>query len=240
MKKLLLSAILAVGTLVPMGAQNLMITSFGEEIPNGSTYKYSGYVWEEYDPGFYSVLTVNPELYLTSDVDATVTIHTLSEIPVGICAGGLCVRGKDITKDNVKVTAGAPLNLIFDWEEEFYGDTSTYEIPLITTSIEVWYNDNPANKYVITVEMGGVNASAGVEGIEVCADSVVFHGNSLSYDLAQASQLSLYSLSGKTVLTRGVSGSGSVSLDGLSKGIYLYRLTGKNGKVIKTSKIIIK
>ena len=239
MKKLLLATLLAVGGMMSASAQGLYLTSYGEEIPNGSTLNYTTYDWEIFAPDF-SVLTINPRVDLVTERDGTVTIHTSSNLIIGLCAGSLCERKTDITKDNVQMKAGTPLNIMLDWEQEFYEEIEEFEIPAISVLIEVWYNDNPDDKYVITWNFGGFKAFAGVESIGGDLNSINFHGNTLSYDLAQTSQLSVYSLSGKTVINKTVAGNGEVSLNGLSKGIYLYRVTGKNGKLVKTAKIIIK
>ena len=176
---------------------------------------------------------------MVAEEESPVTIHASSDTAFQLCAGGNCVRNKDITKSVENFEANVPLNLQLDWDTETFGEDEI-EIPEIKIEIELWYDENPDDVYSITLIMGGVNASAGVESIGSTLNSVVFKGNSLSYDVNGASQLSVYSLSGKTVINKSVSGNGSVSLEGLSKGVYMYRLTGKNGKTVKAAKIIIK
>ena len=239
MKKLLLSTLLAMGAMAPMAAQELAIQFEGENVENGGTVIYREYTAETFEsiPG-YTIWTVDPELYLVAGKQEPITIHAYSDISFQLCAGGDCVRKSDITKSVENFVAGVPLNLLLDWQTETY-EGNEIEIPDMTIHIEVWYDDDPENVYRITLMMGGITA-AGVESIGASQNSVVFNGNSLNYDVNGISQLSLYSLSGKTVMNKTVSGNGAVSLDGLTKGVYLYRLTGKNGKAVKAAKIIIK
>ena len=240
MKKLLLSTLLFAGGMIPMAAQGLAIQFEGKNVENGGTVVYKGYTVQTFEsmPG-YTIWTVDPELFLVSETDDLITVHASSDINFQLCAGGNCVRGNDITKNVENLEAGKPLNLQLDWETEtFEGDQ--VEIPEIKVAIEVWYDAEPENVYSITLIMGGVTANAGVESLGATLNSVVFNGNTLSYDVNGVSQLSLYSLSGKTVMNKAVSGNGSLNLDSLAKGVYIYRLTGKNGKTVKSAKIIIK
>lgn len=240
MKKLLLATFLAAGAMAPMSAQVLTVQFEGEDVENGGTVVYRGYTPSEFEdiPG-YIIWTVDPELHLVASEQDPITIHASSDTSFQLCAGGQCQRGTDITKSVENFVVGVPLNLQLDWETESFGEDEI-EIPEIKIDIELWYDANPNNVYSITLIMGGVNASAGVESIGSSLNSVVFNGKSLSYDVNGASQLSVYSLSGKTIMNKTVSGNGSLSLEGLSKGVYMYRLTGKNGKAIKAAKIIIK
>ena len=239
MKKLLLATLVVAGAVIPASAQGLYMTSYGKEIPNGSTITYKDYQWEQYEED-YAVVTINPGMFLVGDRTSTATVSTKSNVTIGLCAGGTCVRLKEITKKDVPVDANAPLDLILDWEEEIYGTEQELTIPEITVEIEAWYNDDPTSVYKITLVMGGFEATAGIEGVEASQDNILFNNNVIKYDLNQISNLSVYSLSGKTIMNQTISGNGSVSLDGLSKGIYLYRVAGKNGKVVKTAKVIVK
>ena len=241
MKKLLLATLLAAGGMIPMSAGEFSVLFENEPIENGSTVVFDGYSLEvmEY-PGMdikYYVWTVDPELYLVSDTADPMTIHAkdLNGVKFKLCAGGLCQQGDNITKPVENIVPNQPLNLQLDWEENGI-DLSEIEIPAMEIAVEIYYTSNPTEVFSFTLKMGGFNP-AGVDSVGADDVNIVFKGNALYYDLPSASQISVYSLSGKTVLSKTVSGNGSLSLDGLSKGVYLYRVSGKSNK---SAKFIIK
>ena len=242
MKKLLLAAILATGAAVPMAAAEFSVLFEGEPIENGSTIEYDGFDVEvmdmsEYGYGIFYSWKVDPELYLVSDEVAPMTIHaqSLTGVEFQLCAGGLCLKNTVITKAVENLKADVPLNLQLDWATNTQ-DISEIDIPAMEILVDVYYTSNPSSALTFTLKMGGFKA-AGVDSVVSNENEVVLKGRDLYYDVAGTSQLSVYSLSGKTVLNKTVSGNGSVSLEGLSKGVYLYRLSGKTNK---TSKFILK
>lgn len=241
MKKLLLATLLAAGGMIPMSAGEFSVLFENEPIENGSTVVFEGYSLDiqEY-PGFdmkFYTWTVDPELYLVSDSADPMTIHakSLNGVDFQLCAGGTCMRGTDITKPVEALKADTPLNLQLDWTKSVI-DEPEIEIPAMEIAVEIYYTSNPSDVFSFTLKMGGFKA-AGVDSVGADDVNVVLKGNALYYDLPSASQISVYSLSGKTVLNKTVSGNGSLSLDGLSKGVYLYRVSGKSNK---SAKFIIK
>lgn len=73
--------------------------------------------------------------------------------------------------------------------------------------------------------------AAGVGNVDA-ASQVSFANNAVSYSLAAPSELAVYSITGSKVLSRTVSGTGSVELSHLSKGVYIYTLAGKTSRVL--------
>ena len=236
MKKFLLAS-LALGTLITANAKELAIIYDGETLPNNSSVKFDKVSREDYNDGQFIFLTLDPELKVISDIDATVSVKVESNEDVQLCtpengAEGQCEVGTDLLKPNVVLKAGVPVNLLLDVVLSSY-DGVDPEIPLYQLTVSTWYNDDPSNVYKLYLEMGG---NAGVEGINAY-NAVVFDGKSINYDLPTASQINVYSISGKVVANATVSGNGSIDLSHLAKGIYLYRISGKSPK---TAKIIIR
>lgn len=247
MKKLLLAAILASGAIVPMAAGEFSVLYEGEPVENGSTIEFKDFkvtVQDGGEYGMYYTWKVDPELYLLVDQAGVYTVHakSLNGESFQLCAGGNCIMGTDLVKDKVefvlengtgesKPLVGEPMNLQLDWAENTIDEPEIY-IPALEISVEVFNNAEPTNVLSFTLKMGGFEA-AGVESVGVEAGSVVLKGKSLYYDIPGSSQLSVYSLSGKTLVNQTVSGNGYVSLEGLSKGVYLYRLSGKTNKAAK-------
>lgn len=244
MKKLLLTMLIGAGCLIPVSAKQLAIQYEGELVPNGATIDFKGGevlhaadmddpLIQEYFPNAIKIV-VDPELYLVSDVEEPITIETQGDHPYQLCAGGSCENGTRITKQVENLKANVPLNLQLEMEELSY-EGDPIEIPLTNIVINIYYNNDKSNVYTVKLKMGGI--SSGVEGIEADNAVVKFNGKALEYVVDGASQINVYSLSGKTVISRNVSGSGAISLEGLSKGVYLYRVSGKTNKA---SKIIIR
>ena len=235
MKKLLLSALLLAGAMSPLAAQGLSFkTASGEDV-TGTTYVFDDV--EYWPQGSKTEVYIDPDLYIYSEKGGNVDIYVDANVSVQLCTIDNCEYGEKVNKLNVPLTAGVARSLVFDYSETV-ADIDSYQLPEIVATITAYYSGDPSSAITMTVKMGDVNA--GVEAVAMNQNAIVFNGKTLSYDVNGDSQLSVYSLSGKTVLNKSVAGNGSLSLDGLSKGIYLYRLTDKNGKAVKSAKIIIK
>ena len=232
MKKLLLSLALLGGLSFGANAE-LYYTCEGQTYHNGDVINYEGY---EYVPvlnpdgspsGMYQ-FKVDPEVNLVStESTESAVVSTTSNIAVNLCAGGDCTNGTNNVKTDVKLVANEPLNLQMDYAPAAINFGEDVEVPAITVKITSTVGNETC---VVTVNMGGL--TAGVESLGVNQDSVRVIGKSLNYDVTGSAQLSIYSLSGKTVVNKTVAGNGSVNLVNLSSGIYLYRLNGRTGKFI--------
>lgn len=239
MKKFLLSAALFSSAILAGYAQTLsFLDKDNNVIENGSTYVFEGSeIWGTVEDGKavgFAMLVINPELSIVSTTDAMVTVRTSSrnDSPYQLCAGGECVIstmvGPVITKDKVNLTADKIQSLELDANIQFM-DGEEVITPYYDILVEAWYNDNPNNKISFTLHMGNLN-DAGVEGISALGTSVSVIGKSLKYDVVGNSTLSVYSLSGKTLVSKNIAGTGNISLANLPKGVYVYKLSGKNGK----------
>ena len=236
MKKILLSMALLSGAVLAANAE-LYFQFEGENLENGSTLNYDGYQYVSVDnidgtpSGMYQ-FKVDPEIHLVSSSDVSVSVSTSSNVAVQLCAGGDCETGTNVTKNDVALTANKPLNLQMDWVAPGINFGEDVEIPAVTVLLTA---KSSSETITLTVNMGGF--TAGVQCVANNGDGIVVDGKSLRYDLKGASQLNVYNLSGKTVMSKKVAGVGSLNLNSLPAGVYLYKISGKSNK---TGKFIIK
>lgn len=235
MKKTLLLAVLAAGATMGLNAQTLAFQYEGENLENGASIVYKGYSEETLGLEGFIRIECNPEIHIVSTTDALVTVNVKSNLEVGLCAGGDCIKGTDLTKNQVSLTANKPLDLQFDYlYNDYEYDGGSIDIPAIDAVITAWYNEDPNNVIVLNVRMGGF---AGVDSVISGTDAIKVAGRNLNYDLAKESTISLYSLSGKTLMNKTVAGTGSINLGNLPAGVYVYRV---NGGTPKAGKFVIK
>lgn len=231
MKKLLLLSLVAAVGCFGTKAQELSFLYEGEPVPDKGTVIYEEIEEEAYPEMSYWVATIDPKLHIVSEADATVTVHTKSNVPIQLCAGGACEFGDELTKSQVNLTSDVPLNLQLDWVADSFEGPVT-DIPYIEVFIEAWYNDDPSNYISMTLKMG---TGAEVKSINTNRNKVSVAGKMLNYSLDKASSITIYSLTGRTVKSINASGNGSVNLDTLPAGVYIYRLS--NSKT--TGKFVI-
>ena len=204
---------------------------------NGASIVYNGFSAESYGiTGGYIEYKVDPEIHIVSDENVNVSVRVISNVDMYFCAfDGLCLApGKDLLKSNFLLEENKPANLLLDWMEETY-DGSDIDIPLIKMTITAWDYDNPDNTITLNVQMGGFNTP--VEKVVSQGNNITLSGKNLNYNFSSSAVVNIYSLSGKTVLNKKISGAGSINLSNLPSGVYLYRVEGKNGK---TGKFVIK
>ena len=236
MKKLLLIATLLGGATLIGNAQTISFLYQGKTLENGASVVYNGFTTETYgDTSGYIEYKLDPEIFITTDENVNVSVKVESNVSVQFCAfDGMCTMGTKLTKSNFLLEENKPENLLLDWVGETY-DGSDIDLPLINMTITAWDMDNPSNQTVIYVTMGGFNTP--VESITSDKNGVKVAGKTLTYELSSAANISIYSLSGKTIVSKTVNGKGTINLSNLTSGVYVYRVEGKNGK---TGKFIIK
>lgn len=227
MKKLLLSAILIAGATFGASAQ-LSFVFDGETVESGSTVK-----WLEYETYPYgknkTEIFIKPELFLNSAKAGNVNISTKSNYDVQVCIGGQCEAATSVVKENIPFQANKPEDLLIDCSIYVSNDEELV-VPEIKVDILASYTDG-SSPVTLTLIMGSENA--GVEGVAVDAARVAVSGKTLHYTVDKTSNLSVYSLSGRAIVNRQVSGKGSISLENLPAGVYLYRVAGgKAGKFV--------
>lgn len=222
------AAILAAGA----HAQTLTFAMGGTEIAPGSTVTFNDgeiEIDQEYNWGMWKF---DPHISLTSDINGTVDViaNCTSGQVIQMCAGGMCEKAARVEKNNVQLTAGTPLDIMFEYEEEVE-DNPDIKVPEnVTTEISAQYTGNPASKVsfiiIINSNMGGT-----ISVYEKAGQLTSMNG-SLEYSVEDACTLTLYSQGGERVLSTEVEGNGSVSTAGLAKGVYVYTLGAKSGKLV--------
>ena len=199
----------------------------GKAIENGSTVEFTKVTIEEdYEDGF-GAIKMEPVLSLTTDFYSgkiAVTAACTTGESIMMCCGGQCATGESVTK-NVSLNPGNVLPLQFHYENY---EVALDAIPTVVT--EFTATDGSGKNEAASFTLVMKQAPAGVGGIEA-GDSVKLTSAGITYSLSASAELSVYSIVGRRVLGRTVSGAGTVSLDGLAKGCYIYTLAGRTGKI---------
>ena len=236
MKKILLFLMFAAGMMTSVSAATLSFQYQGETVPQNGSVVFEGYERYPYS-STKEELFMEPKIYIVSDVADKVNIKVEANSTVQLCIGGQCEAGTELLKQGISLGANTPEDLLLDGSI-VVDKGAEADLPVIEVSIQAWYTNDPDNVVSMTLKMGGVNA--GVESLAADQNYITLKEGSIVYDLNAAAQLGVYSLSGKSVVNQTVSGAGSISLQGLSRGVYVYRLAGKNGKTIKADKFVIR
>ena len=101
--------------------------------------------------------------------------------------------------------------------------------------LTAYENGNPSNKIVLTINFSNRSAEevGGVDNVAVNGEFVRLEGgNSLSYSVNGKEHLEVYSILGTRLVDRAISGHGSVDLNGLGRGVYIYRAGRISGKIV--------
>lgn len=225
-----------------MTAQNISVKIDGQAVANGSTFeKYyvEDRTWdaelEDYNPGLY------PEIVFSSQANGNVTV-TLASLDnsedVGFCWGGQCER-TEAAKGYKAVKANVAYNKLLHGEQNL--------------EIEVIHNTPWTENYTRELELTIVQKSetftckiilgvdpekaAGINGVG-SKKTVSFANNTLTFNIASAATVSLYSVTGSEVLKKDISTTGSISLSTLPKGVYIYKVNGASKTY--TGKVVVK
>ncbi len=176
-----------------------------------------------------------PEIFIAADQPCNInTTASTDGETVSYCIGNDCRFGSSITFEGVAVgTTQQDIRLHFSgYDEDIYNGKKP--MPTIKVTVEADVTTVIGSKTSFTVTMRP--SDAGVESVATAA-KVSVTGKTLSYSLQGAATVEVYSLSGAKVLATAVEGNGSLSLDGLSAGLYLYKVAGAENA---TGKFIVK
>lgn len=216
-----------------LNAQNLTVTVNGNPVANGATVSAGNFEIFGGDNGYW---TCHPEAFITCDEDLTVILE--AKVPtlsggneVQFCPYGLCrtpVNG--IAEASVNLVKDTPLS--FETHLDVWSVLATDPCPTdikADVEISVYYRLKKVFSFTLAFDSSNVGAINAVENEE---GSVKLAGNNiLEYNLPASTKLSIYSLNGSTVLQRTVNGHGSLSLDRLAAGVYLYKAGTLSGKL---------
>lgn len=220
------TSILLMAAALTAAAQNFTVTT-----PDGKTHADGDVinVGYEFDGEYYDWL---PELSvninkatsaITGKSAFTVTATASRPDIVQFCGltGACDILRPTVTKSNT-YAAGAKFPLSIDIVE------SPAMIPeAIETKIEITDGVQTIKLTVnFTTEQAGINAPA------TAANTVKFIGRTLHYSLESATSITLYNISGRPVISRSLSGTGSLNLSNIPAGVYVYRCGLSTGKVV--------
>ncbi len=228
MKKIFTS-LMMLGCVAAMSAEvSLQKGANGEEVyANGETVTVA---FEKTDfGGGYFMLQWDPEFYIISDADCTAEVSVDS--PKGyvqFCGGSPegCTSTSStnpaVKKFNLK--KGVAQNTLIDIVD-MSGAFPFAENLESTITIK-----SGSQTYAINVVYLGENAS--IASVVTDGPVISVEGRVLNYNVAAPTQVTLYTISGQPAISSTVNGAGSLSLDGLPGGVYLYRAGGRTGKFV--------
>ncbi|MBR5803056.1 MAG: T9SS type A sorting domain-containing protein [Bacteroidaceae bacterium] len=220
-------------------AQDIQLeTKDGQVIENGSTVTIHGemedmMIWGQF----------NSNLHVRNLTDKKQGVYATMKVVSGtsqICWGGSCVPvmvGNSHTTGMGVVDAESSSSLLI---ETLVMDAD-YMNAIVSCTIEitVWTDKNPDQKVSATVTYTNDPAS-GIESTEVNSPVVYTKDNVLYCNAAANAQLQVYNVAGNLCKNiRMTSESESLSLEGLNKGIYIYRVL-EAGKSAVSGKFLVK
>lgn len=216
-KSIFMAAMMLAAT---MSAQNITYYMGETPLSLGETYEYNSYTYQEFMPGYGSV-TVDPDMQIMCDRDATVNItadcttgHTIS-----MCCGGQCLAAVKVEKKNIELTGDQKLPLQLEYLQ-VTDDVSSIGKIEVALSTEV-ANTIGGKSYDVNLVFDLLKGSVSL----VEADNTIQVGmHSLKYDVEGSATLMIFDAQGKCVASHNVAGQGSVATDELPQGIYFYTL----------------
>lgn len=216
------TSLLMLGAAFAASAQNFTVNSVDGPVANGATltigYDYNS-EWELYD--------WDPELTIHANKAGTYTVSaTASESGVVQFCGftGQCTILKPSASRSGSIAAGQDLAMQLDINGAF-------ELLAKPVSMEVTVTDG-SETIKFTVNFVNEDRSAGITAPAKAAGSLRFSARTLNYSLENGATFTLYNISGRQVMSRVLSGTGSVSLTAIPAGVYVYRCGTATGKVI--------
>lgn len=230
MKKIFTSMVLMAAAIVA-SAQNYTVTAFGDETPltNGQVITCG---WHNPYPEAPMFREYNPELTVTAHKQITIMVtasgHAVDGLNAQICGFGGCkpLLNDEKIFDTKVLQAGQKFDLQLD-VTDMAGLELTETLP-VTVKIS---DGQSAEEMVLTINFVG-EEQASIKGANIAATSVRVQGRTLHYNSDNAAELTLYTISGQSAISRRISGQGSVNLSALPAGVYIYRAGNKTGKLI--------
>ncbi|MDE7388639.1 MAG: T9SS type A sorting domain-containing protein [Muribaculaceae bacterium] len=168
----------------------------------------------------------DPELFINSTTPISAEVSVSSPVlNVQFCAGGQCVTSSPTTPavKTLSLAANVPQALKIDVMGKI-----TLEAP-IDAKIDVSAFGESVS---FTLRFLPTEESAALDGIGADANGISFNGRVLSYNVDAPTQLTIFTISGQPALSRSISGHGSMQLDALPGGVYLYRAGNRTGKFV--------
>lgn len=212
---------------------------------DGETY-YAPYTVD--DMGFMKVYEQNSFLSLKGIKGKEVTLSVESDSIIAVCGlTGQCINTKSdvrtaiLGEGNDAIAEGDTITVDLEIHGEgvmsFDADFNpAEELPIVTFEAKAWYTDSPEEVSTVKVVLTNKTAEelAGIADVTVdgTADITFISGNVLNYNVANPTKLEIYTTAGALVLSRKIASVGSISLDALAPGVYIYSTANKSGKIL--------
>ncbi len=221
MKKIFTSMVLMAAAFVA-SAQNFTVTAFdgtrtlkdGDVIECGYEESLFGLDW---DPAI--------EVICNKNLTLTVTANAPDGNKIQFCGlTGSCVtlNGTPETRSNTYPEGTkVPMRLDITGGNVVMPVDATLKITDGTETVNLTITFCPESQE----ELGIANVAA--DGVNIAVK-----GRTLSFNADSATDLTLYTISGQSAISRRISGHGSLSLTNLPAGVYIYRAGKKTGKLI--------
>jgi hypothetical protein len=235
MKKLFTLALIMLGSAsASLSAQNFVLQKGAE---GTTTYADGdvitvGYTTSTVD-GLDGWLNVkwDPELHVKANKAGSYTLTVTTDMSgLQVCSfTGQCTIVSGSTSRTASLKAGAVENLLVD-VTDFIMEGQT---PTAITSEQTATVNMTSNGESITVTLKFIPEAEGAGIGTVTAPStsdITVSGKVLHYSFTQPTQVKLYTISGQAAMSRTLNGAGSLNLQGLPAGIYLYRAGKNTGK----------
>lgn len=230
MKKIYLVIALLAATCVAQ-ARELRFYIGDEQVTEGSTVVCNDNI-DVIEVGTGKDVTMAPDVYLWSDLltnSVKLTLTSLSGQEVQCCAGGLCVSGTNIVKENVRIDSNEKLPLEFEYMGFIAADEEVPTIKVLMEAVDV--NNTDANaSFTIVLNDNGAS-------VAVVENDKAFQitSSGIAYNINGSAKVALYTITGKKALETAIDGNGVLSTAGLTEGLYIFSIEGaqvkKSGKI---------
>lgn len=246
MKKFVTS-IVAAAAAIAAWAEAPVLLFKGEPVEAGKTYE-TGYTLEVFEIDgvvFMTSYTQDSHLCLSGIKGAETVLEVKASEEVQVCGiTGQCVAGVDVRKtgslgmSDVVSESGNDVTIDLRIERD-NTDYSNTEDPAtfvhnITLDVTAYYVSSPDDKATTQVILRNVPDGElnGIAALGNDLTGISQYGNTLEYNAAKPVKLDIYSTSGSLVMSRKIYSTGSISLDSLHPGVYIYNAEGKSGKIM--------
>lgn len=247
MKKLFTS-ILAATAAIAAWADAPVLLFRGEPVEAGKTYE-TGYLADifEIDGVVFMASYVQDAHLSLSGIKGTETVlEVKASEDVQVC--GLteqCVSGTYLEKKGPIGTSDVisesgndvTIDLRIDKTNDDYTgieDPATF-VHNVTVEVTAYYAATPNDKATTQVILRNVPEGE-LNGIAAVGNDLTSvklgYGNTLEYNAAKPVKLDIYNVGGSLVMSRKIYSTGSISLDSLHPGVYIFNAEGKSGKIM--------
>ena len=228
MKKLYLTLAAALIASASMSARELTFYIGDKPIEAGQTVTFNDITVTQL-PGGFQQAEMKPDLYIGTDIvssSISVTAKCISGQDISMCCGGLCQAGQTVTKGNLTIQSNQKLALDFDYSTMLSPDV---QVPQVVTEFEAVDTKHTETIKTFTLIMNSTNGTA-----TLIAGNSAFRAvnGAIEYSFTNATEVSLYSITGARVFASTLDGCGSITTANLTAGLYIYKLgNGKSGKL---------